>query len=278
MPSLAFIGLFFVAPLVMAVWMSFYDWPIFGASHFIGWGNYQEMWHDRAFWQSVRYTVVYTVISTAAILFIAFPLALSVERRRPGVMLFRTAYFLPVSLGLATAATLWLLLINPNSGIISPLLAMFGLADGPVQVLLNANTATLTVVVMIVWKSVGFTMILLLIGLHAIPQELYEAARIDRAGGFAIFRKITLPLMTRTTALALILCITGGLQAFDQFYIITHGGPRNQTMTAVITIYLTSFSSYRLGYGAALSLVILLIIVSLSIVQLVVLRQRGDAR
>lgn len=275
-PCLVLVLVFFVIPLAMMIWMSFHEWPLLGRISFSGLQNYTELWADTRFWRSVWFTMKYAAILTALIFAVAFPLALLVQKQRPGVTIMRTVFFLPVSIGMATAATLWVLIINPDVGVASPLFQMLGLADGPVQFVRSADSALWTVIVMVVWKSVGFSMILLMTGLQNVPSEIYEAARIDGAGRFRIFRSMTLPLMRKTTALALILCVSGAMQAFDQFFFITQGGPRNQTVTAVYSIYVTSFSSYRLGYGAAMSVVLLGILVLLGIIQYVALRNKED--
>ena len=152
-----------------------------------------------------------------------------------------------------------------------------GLTDKTVNLLADFDTAFWSIIVMVVWKIAGFTMIILLTGLQAIPTELQEAARIDGASRWQRFRRITLPLMRRTIALALILSVAGSMLAFDQFYIILRGGPQNQTITAVYWIFNQSFVSFKLGYGAALSMVLLVILVALSLVQLWLLRAAGGA-
>lgn len=273
-PCLLLVVVFFIIPLAMMIWMSFHEWPLLGQVSFSGLQNYGELWADKRFWQSVWFTMKYAAILTILIFLVAFPLALMVQRQRPGVTVMRTVFFLPVSIGMATAATLWVLIINPDVGVAGPLFQSLSLADGPIQFLRSASSALWTVIVMVVWKSVGFSMILLMTGLQNVPSDIYEAARIDGAGRFRIFRSMTLPLMRKTTALALILCVSGAMQAFDQFFFITQGGPRNQTVTAVYSIYVTSFSSYRLGYGAAMSVVLLAILVLLGIIQYVALRNK----
>jgi multiple sugar transport system permease protein len=125
---------------------------------------------------------------------------------------------------------------------------------------------------MVTWKTVGFTMLLLVVGMQAIPEELLEAARVDGAGRWARLRHVTLPLLRRTFALALVLSVIGSFLGFDQFYILTHGGPQNQTITVVYWIYNNAFTYFKLGYGAALSLVLLAILVLISVVQLYLLR------
>jgi multiple sugar transport system permease protein len=125
---------------------------------------------------------------------------------------------------------------------------------------------------MIVWKVVGFTMLLLMSGVQGIPNDVQEAAKVDGAGRVATLTKITLPLLRRTIALVTILAVAGSALAFDQFYIMTNGGPNNQTLTLVYWIYSSSFANFQLGYGAAMSVVLMLILMAITAVQLYVLR------
>jgi multiple sugar transport system permease protein len=153
---------------------------------------------------------------------------------------------------------------------------MLGWVDKSPNLLATFDSAFLTIVIMVVWKIAGFTMIILLTGLQAIPTELTEAARIDGAGRWQRFRHLTLPLMRKTIALALIISVTGSILAFDQFYIMTSGGPQNRMISVVYYIFNQSFVSFNLGYGAALSIVLLAILVAISIVQLWLLRVREE--
>jgi multiple sugar transport system permease protein len=278
LPAMALVLVFFIVPIGMTAWMSLHNWPLLGVPHFIGLGNYLRLWADSGFWESLRFTLLYTLVATVAIFAVAFPLALFVEKPRPLVGLFRTVFFLPVVVGFATAALLWVWLLNTDSGLFSPALQALGLTPQRINILGGFDTAFAAITVMVVWKVAGFTMILLMTGLQSIPGDLVEAARIDHAGPLQRFRFITLPLMRRTLGLALILCITGSMLAFDQFYIMVAGGPRNQTITAVYWIFNQSFVSFRLGYGSALSIVLLAILLVVSVGQLWLLRDREEAR
>jgi len=271
-PAVALVLVFFVAPLVMTAWMSLHNWPLMGVHRFIGFDNYVTVWKDVRFWRAMNFTIYYTVIVTIAIFAVAFPLALFVEKPRRFNGFYRTAYFLPVVVGFASASLLWVWLLNVDAGLFSPAAVALGITDRKVNLLADFDLAFWSVIVMIVWKVAGFTMVILMTGLQSIPSELQEAAKIDGAGAFSRFRMITLPMMRRTIALALILSVAGSMLAFDQFYIILAGGPRNQTITAVYWIFSQSFVSFKLGYGAALSMVLLVILVVLSLVQLRLLR------
>jgi multiple sugar transport system permease protein len=276
-PAMLLVTVFFVLPVLFTVWMSLHKWPLLGVPKWTGFGNYIRMAHDARFMSALGFTAFYTIVVTIAIFAVAFPLAIFVEKQRPYISAYRTIIFLPVVVGLASASLLWVWLANVDSGFIAPLFQLLGLTKTRLNLLAKFDTAFLTVIVMVVWKIAGFTMIILLTGLQAIPQELTEAARIDGAKRWQRFRHLTLPLMRRTMALALILSITGSILAFDQFYIMTSGGPQNKMISVVYYIFNQSFVSFNLGYGAALSLVLLAILLVISVVQLWLLRV-GDER
>ncbi|GGA87619.1 maltose ABC transporter permease [Brucella endophytica] len=271
-PAMALVIVFFVVPVIFTAWMSLHNWPLMGTHRWIGLNNYFRMVNDARFLAALRFTGWYTIIVTIAIFAVAFPLAIFVEKERRFVGAYRTIIFLPVVIGLATASLLWAWLANVDGGFIAPALKALGLADRSPNLLANFDTAFLTIIVMVVWKIAGFTMIILLTGLQAIPAELTEAARIDGAGRWQRFRYLTLPLMRRTIALALIISVTGSILAFDQFYIMTAGGPQNRMISVVYHIFNQSFVSFNLGYGAALSIALLAILVLISIVQLRLLK------
>lgn len=275
-PAMVLVTVFFVIPVLFTLWMSFHNWPLLGQPAWIGLQNYVRMLTDTRFLAALNFTAYYTVIVTIAIFVLAFPLALFVERERRGVGVYRTIFFMPVVVGLATASLLWVWLANVDSGLFSPILRMFGVTGRSANLLATFDNAFLTIVVMVVWKIVGFTMIILLTGLQSIPTDLTEAARIDGATRWQRFRHLTLPLMRRTIALALILSVTGSVLAFDQFYIMTSGGPQNRMISVVYYIFNQSFVSFQLGYGSALSIVLLGILVALSVVQLWLLRVGDD--
>lgn len=271
-PCVAFVIVFFVVPLIMTAWMSLFSWPLLGAHRYIAFGNYAELSRDPTFWAALKFTLLYALIVTPAIFLVAFALAVIVRRPSRAVGFLRTAYFLPVVIGLGTASVLWVWLLNPQVGVLNAITQGLGLTTDPIPYLDSIRNALTTISAMIVWKTAGLTMLLLLVGLQAIPTSLYEAARIDGANWWQQLVRVTLPLMRRTFALALVLSVTGSMLAFDQFYILTHGGPENSTITAVFAIYNASFVSFRLGYGAALSIVLLVVLVIISIVQLYLLR------
>ncbi|WP_237155027.1 carbohydrate ABC transporter permease [Oryzibacter oryziterrae] len=278
LPAVLLVLVFFVLPLCMTGWMSLHNWPLLGESRWIGLGNYIALWKDRGFWRALSFTAYYTVAATVGLLGVGMALALFVERPRPGVGFYRTAFFLPVVVGFASASLLWAWLANVDSGLFSPLMRMLGITESPYNLLATFTPAFWLVTGMVIWKMSGFYMVILMSGLQSVPTDFHEAARIDGATRTQRFLHITLPLIRKPIALALILSVTGSMLAFDQFYIILAGGPQNQTMTAVYWIFNQSFVSFRLGYGAALSVVLLAILLVLSVIQLRLLRDREDGR
>jgi multiple sugar transport system permease protein len=271
-PAMLLVAIFFIIPVFFTAWMSLHNWSLLGNPKWVGLRNYIRMFSDTQFRDALGFTAYYTVIVTIAIFAVAFPLAIFVERQRRFVAAYRTLIFLPVVVGLASASLLWVWLSNVDSGFFSPLFEMIGLTEGRLNLLATFDRAFAIIVVMVVWKIAGFTMVILLTGLQSIPAELMEAARIDGAGWWQRFRHLTLPLMRKTLALALILSITGSVLAFDQFYIMTSGGPQNKMISVVYYIVNQSFVSFHLGYGAALSMAVLVILVAISVFQLWLLR------
>lgn len=276
LPCLSVTTLFFLVPLLMTLWMSFNQWPLLGHPSFAGLKNYVDLLTDDSFWGSLGFTVKYTLVVTPAIFLVAFALALLVNRSTRFVGIFRTAYFLPVVIGMTTASLLWTWMFNDQVGIFSAILMDLGLISEPIQWLAETNDALASIVVMVLWKASGFTMVILLVGMQAIPNDLYEAAKLDGAGWWSQIRYITIPMMRRTFALALTMSVIGSFLAFEQFFVMTRGGPFNSTITVVHWIYRASFTYFKLGYGAAMSVVLLLILLALSVLQMYLLREDND--
>ncbi len=272
LPAVAFTVVFFLIPLVMTVFMSLHNWPLLGDHNFIGLDNYSALLQDRQFWNSLWFTTRYTLLITPVIFIIAFGLALLVNLPLTGIGIFRTIYFLPVVIGLGTSSLLWVWLLHDRVGAVDAILVGLGLIDRPILWLSDPNYAMMAIIISVVWKTVGFTMILLLTGMQAIPSELYEAAKVDGANYWGRMRYIMLPLMRRTFALALILSVIGSYLGFDQFFIMTAGGPQNSTISVVYWIYKNSFTNFKLGYGASMSIILLIVLVILSVIQLRLLR------
>ncbi|MER5197558.1 carbohydrate ABC transporter permease [Streptomyces sp. NPDC002755] len=277
-PTAVFVAVFFLLPLLLVGQMSLSDWPLLAGDR--GGNapeNYTDVTDSPLFWPAVRFTLLYTGIVTVVLLGLALLLALLVQESRPGAGFFRTVYFLPGALGLASASLLFWGLYSPTTGPLSSLLERLGLVDDPVSFLGTPTSALLSTVFLVVWKFAGFYMLILLVGLQRIPHEVYEAARMDGARRGQIFRSITLPLLRPSLALSLLLCVTGSLLAFDQFFVLTKGGPDNSTVTVVQLIYREAFQRLNLGTAAALSIVVLAALLLLNAFQFRGLRRADES-
>lgn len=275
-PAAVVVLVFFLVPLALVAWMSLHEWPLIGDPTFNAPANYTAIADNPLFVDAVLFTLKYTVIVTVVLFGAAFGLALLVQRPRPGVGLFRTAFFLPGAVGFATASLLFYGLLSRDLGPLNPILTTLGIVAHPVSFVGGSpNLALGSSIGLVVWRFAGFNMLILLTGLQAIPEDLYEASNMDGAGRWQQFRHITLPLMRPTIALVLILMITGSLLAFDQFYILTNGGPDNSTTSIVMVIVREAFTRFDLGSAAAVSVVVLAALIVFNTVQLRVLRH-GD--
>ncbi len=275
-PALMFVALFVLAPLGLLAAMSLTDRSLLGGGRFVGFANYARIWNDSGFWRALLFTVKYTVVLTPILMGLGFALALLVVDNTPLKRATRTIVFLPVVIGLASSSLLWFWLFDEQVGLFNKLLVDLHVLHEPIVWFVGADLAFWAVVIAITWKVVGFGMVLCVSGIQAINSDILEAALVDGAGYWARVRLIILPLCRRTILLATLVSAIGSMLAFDQFYIMTSGGPRGQTFTAVYWIYQTSFISFRLGYGAALSIVLMLIILALATLQ-IVLTARGEA-
>jgi multiple sugar transport system permease protein len=276
-PAAAIVVVFFLVPLALVLWMSLHEWPLIGDPALNAPANYTAISRNSLFIDAVWFTLEYTAIVTIVLFTTAFGLALLVQRHRRGVGLFRTAFFLPGAVGFSAASLLFYGLLSRDLGPLSGMLSALGITDHPVSFVSGSPGLALgSSIGLVVWRFAGFNMLLLLNGLQAIPDDVYEAARIDGAGRWQQFTHITLPLMRPTLALVLIVMITGSLLAFDQFYILTNGGPDNSTTSIVMVIVREAFTRFDLGSAAAVSVVVLAALVALNAVQLRILgRGRG---
>ncbi|MDQ4024070.1 MAG: sugar ABC transporter permease [Actinomycetota bacterium] len=277
-PTAIFVGVLFVLPILLVGQMSASDWPLLAGNQGINLPeNFTDAVQHRYFWDSVVFTVKYTVIATVLLIGLGLGLALLVQESSRWTNALRTAILVPSALGLASASLLFYALYSPQVGPVSPLLQRLGLADGPVSFLGSPDAALWSTVFLIVWRFAGFYMLLLMVGLQGIPHDVLEAARMDGANRRQTFAKVTLPLLRPSLALCTVLCVTGSLLAFDQFYILTKGGPDNSTLTVVQLIYNVAFQGQNdLGLAAALSIIVLVVLVVVNVAQLRAMRSGSE--
>jgi multiple sugar transport system permease protein len=269
-PALVFVAVFVLVPLGQVLEMSTTDRSLLGGGRFIGFANYLRIWNDSSFWRALEFTVEYTLVLTPILIGLGFALALLIADNTTLRRVTRTIVFLPVVIGLSSSSLLWFWLLDEQVGLFNKLLIDLDMIREPIVWFVTADLAFWAVVISITWKVVGFGMVLFVSGIQAINPDILEAAVMDGAGYWSRVRLIILPLTRRVLLLATLVSAIGSMLAFDQFYIMTSGGPRGQTFTAVYSIYQNSFVSFKLGYGAALSIVLTLIILVFSTLQIVV--------
>ena len=269
-PTVVMLVLFFIVPIVLVVIMSISRWTLLGGNMGTAFpDNFVKVLRDPMLVQSTVFTLKYTVVTTIILMPIALGLALLIQEARRWNAVVRTAILLPAALGIASASLLFYAIYSPQVGPVTDILAALGLAEAGSSVLGTPTGALIATVVLVVWRFAGYYMILTMVGVQAIPTEVYEAAKIDGAGRWRTFTDVTFPLLKPTIAMTTIMSVTGSLLAFDQFFILTKGGPNNSTMTVVQLIYKYAFETKRdLGMAAALSVLVLIALVVVNAIQL----------
>lgn len=264
--------IFFCLPFLQSLAMSFFEWPLLGEKTFVGLGNYQTLLADDQFRTSLLFTMKYTLFVTPALFLMAFILALLIDGKFKGVTLFRTIYFSPVVISMTSCSLIWLWIYNDLYGILNYILQKLHIIDEAILWMGSEKTSLPATVFMITWKMAGFSMLIILAAFQSVDTEVYESAAIDGASKARQFFHITLPIIRPQVGLALIMSVIGSVLAFEQFLIMTKGGPTETTTTLVHYIYNTSFKYYNFGYGSAMTIVLLLIMLALSFAQMRLLK------
>lgn len=273
-PALLFVLVFTVYPFIQLVWVSFNNWTLITPPRYIGLGNFERAVADDQFWVSLGFTLKYTLIITPILMIGGYLIALLVSGNSPLRRFTRTVVFIPVVIGLGVSSLLWYWLFSSDFGFVNKILLDLGIIERPVLWLgVDADRSNLAIIASIVWKVIGFGMILFVGAIQAIPTEITEATMVDGAGYWQRVRRVILPLTRRTVLLVTLISVIGSLLAFDQFYIMTAGQPHNETATSVFYVYLNSFPYLKLGYGAALSLILAAIVLAFTLVQLILTRR-----
>ena len=275
-PTLLFVAVFVLWPMAHLIYLSFTSASLLGGGEWIGTENYRRAFGDPKFWAAFRFTLTYTLVLTPVLMGLGFGLALLVSGNTPLRRLTRTVTFLPVVIGLASSSLLWFWLFDQQVGLFNKALVDLGLLAEPLVWFKKVDTALVAVSLSVVWKVVGFGMILIMAGIQSINTDLFEAARMDGASALLRVRRIVLPLALRSILMATVISVIGSMLAFDQFYLMTGGGPRGKTFTSVYWIYQNSFIRFDLGYGAALSVILMVVIMAMTALQLR-LQSRGQA-
>jgi multiple sugar transport system permease protein len=268
-PALLFVGAFVFWPFAELAYLSLTDTSLLGGGEFVGLENYARAFKDTSFWRALWFTVKYTVFITPLLMGIGFALALLTSPNQRLRQFTRGIVFLPVVIGLGSSSLLWFWLFDQQVGLFNKLLVDLHILAEPAVWFTKADMALIAVTIAVTWKVIGFGTLLLVAGIQSINVEVNEAALIDGANYWQRVWWIILPLVRRTLLLTTLISVIGSMLAFDQFYIMTGGGPRGQTFTSVYWIYQNSFISFKLGYGAALSIILTAIILVFSSMQVI---------
>jgi multiple sugar transport system permease protein len=273
-PALLFVAAFTLYPFIQMLWVSMNSWSLISPPRYVGLDNFADAFNDRQFWVSLGYTIEYTVLITPVLMIGGYAIALLTARNSTVNRFTRAVVFLPVVIGLGASSFLWYWLFSPRYGLVNKFLMDIGAIDEPVLWLgVSADLSTFAIIASVTWKVIGFGTILFVAAIHAIPRDVEEATMVDGASAWQRIRRVTLPLTMPTILLVTLFSVIGSLLAFDQFYIMTAGQPQNRTATSVFFIYLNSFPYLKLGYGAALSLILAAIIVTFTVFQLALSRR-----
>ena len=271
-PALAVLGIFFFLPVIAGFALSLTDFDLYaiGDVHnvrFIALRNYGEVLANGVFWTALVNTLYFSLVGGPLTVAVSLGAALLVNAKAARLKpLFRTIYFAPVVTTLVAVAVVFRFLYNPKFGIFNRVLASVGLP--PVDWLGNPRWAMPAIIALAVWKNFGYNMIIFIAGLQNIPEELYEAARIDGAGGWKQFRHVTLPMLGPTFLFVGIVTAIGYLQLFAEPYVMTRGGPLNKTLSAVMMMYEQGFRWWRMGYAAAIAFILFLVIAAATALQM----------
>jgi multiple sugar transport system permease protein len=265
-PSVLLFLCFVLLPAVMALFLSFTNYDILSPIKWVGWSNYERLSRDTLFFTALRNVAFYTVLYVPLMITLSLGVALALNRKVPGIKLFRTIYYIPVITSPIAAATIWTWLLHKDFGLVNRFLDVFGI-NGPAW-LFNPNSVMFAIVMVTLWQGLGSNMIIYLAGLQGIPGYLYEAAMLDGANRWQMFYYITWPALQTTTFFVVTLSLIGAFQLFDQAYAMTNTGVGNSTRTPVFHIWETGFNRLRMGYASSMAFVLFAVILVITLINL----------
>ncbi|SHF64086.1 multiple sugar transport system permease protein [Caldanaerobius fijiensis DSM 17918] len=266
LPNIIGFFAFTVGPVIASLLLSFFNWPVLNPPTFVGFKNYIDLVKDPMFKKALFNTLEYVVGYLPLNIIVSLLLGLWLSKDVKGIALYRTLFFLPVLSPGVAVASIWRWIYQPDYGLFNGLLKSIGI-NGP-NWLGDTKVAMFSVILMSVWWGVGYNTVIFMAGIKAIPHTLYEAAEIDGANGIGKFFKITIPLLSPTLFFGIVMTLITSFQVFDQIYIMTNGGPMNATTTLVMYIFQNGFQFFKMGYAAAMSWILFMIIFILTLIQL----------
>ncbi len=274
-PNLAGFMVFVMLPVAASGILSFYSWDLFGAPKFVGIRNYIQLFSDERFWRYLANTLFFMIGIVPGML-LALVLAIMLNQKIRGIVAFRTMFFLPVISSMVACALLWRWIYNPDFGLLNAGLRLLGVQNPP-DWLSDTNYSKPALILMTIWKGVGYNMLLYLAALQAIPDFLYEAVDVDGGSSWHKFRHITLPLLAPTHFFILVMSIIGTFQMFGEIFVMTKGGPAGSTTTLVYYIYQHAFNWFQMGYASAISWVLFAFTFTAAMIQWRYLARMRDA-
>ena len=265
-PGLLYFAVFLILPVVAAIYVSFTNWDVLTPPVWVGVANYQELLQNEVMRQAILNTFYYAVVTIPTTIALGLLIALALNRAFRGRTLFRVIYYLPVVISAAATSLLWIWIFQSQVGLLNHLLKGVGL---PTQSWLTSPTYAMPVIMWTgIWQSLGWSVVVFLAGLQGIPEMYYEAAKIDGAGGSALFRYITWPLLAPTTLFVFVILIIGSLQVFGTVLIMPDGGPLNSPTVIVHQVYINGFQYLRMGYASAMGMILFVFILILALTNL----------
>ncbi|MEK4851858.1 sugar ABC transporter permease [Paenibacillus sp. FSL H7-0756] len=264
-PMLLGFTLLLLFPMGKALYMSLNDWPLLGEHRFVGLDNYKDIAVDPLFWKVFGNTAYFTLGLVPFNIVLALMLALLLSRSLKGIGIFRTAIFVPVMTSLIVWSIVWKYMFATDSGLINQLLMLFNIKGA--AWLYDERLAMPAVIVTSVLKNVGLNMVLFIAAIQQVSRSLYEAAELDGAGKTRSFFNVTLPMITPTVFLTVVMTVIGSLKVFGQIYVMTQGGPSNSTKVLVYYIWEKAFKLFQMGYASALAFVLFFVVLILTLLQ-----------
>jgi multiple sugar transport system permease protein len=275
-PNLAAVVVFMLFPLGFSLYMSLHNWDLFTPAKFAGLSNYRDLFtEDPLFSIAMRNTVVYVVGTVVPTVLISLAVAGVLNRKIKGIAVFRTIIFLPLAVSSVVIAVVWQFVFNTNNGLLNIVLGWVGIS--PIPWLVDPKWAMTSLCMVSIWRSVPFATVILLAAMQGVPEDLYEAARLDGAGDVRQFVSITVPLIRAAVSFVVVISIIHAFQAFDLVYVLTgrNGGPETATYVLGIMLFQHAFAFLEFGYASALAWVMFAILLVLTVVQLRLGRRRA---
>ena len=264
LPAIAFLGLTSFLPVLQAIYLSFTNYDFVSSPTFNGWQNYINLWRDRTFWKVLSNTLVYLSFVVPSLVILPLVLAILVNQKLRSIKFFRAVYYFPVIVSVVVAGIAWKWVYAEN-GILNYFLSIITFQSVKIPWLTDPRTAIFAIIAVVIWRGVGYYMVIYLAGLQAIPVDLYEAAAIDGSDGWQKHVDITIPLMQPYIILVSIISSISAMKIFEEVYIMSQGGPVNSTKTVVYYLYEKGFTSLEMGYASAIGVFLFLIIFTISI-------------